>query len=89
MKSITMVKYTTEQIDRILVMLESIVRDSKAFDCSLSMMSVMLDINNYLRENAVVFEEENKESTPDIECTGNDTAEKNDIVLAGGDANVL
>lgn len=65
MKEITMVKYTSEQIDQVLSLLTNIVNDSKTYECSIPMMAVVLDINNYLRSTAVVYEEAIEEESTD------------------------
>lgn len=88
MKTITMVKYTAEQIDKVLAILASVAGDSKAYGCSLPMMSVVLDINNYLREDATVYEEIISESNPDAMLKENEETEQSDMILNAGDANV-
>ena len=65
MKEITMLKYTSEQIDQVLSLLTNIVNDSKTYECSIPMMAVVLDINNYLRSTAVVYEEAIEEESTD------------------------
>lgn len=84
-----MVKYTAEQIDQVLALLTTIVSDTKAYECSLPMMSVILDINNFLRGNAVVYEEE----IPSTEAVENSVEEvakseesENEIILSSGGA---
>lgn len=71
MENIMMVKYTTEQIDRVLSVLNSVAMDSKAYECSLPMMTTVLDIYNFLRENAVIYNEiieETEGDTPEAEA---------------------
>lgn len=90
MNEITMVKYTAEQIDQILVLLASIVSDSKVYECSLPMMSVILDINSLLRNNAIVYDEilskeedmlENENDQDYIDCD----YDNDEIILDGSD----
>lgn len=84
-----MVKYTAEQIDQVLALLTTVVSDTKAYECSLPMMSIVLDLNNFLRSNAIIF----KEEIPNIE-TVEDSTEKviesddseEEIILSGGGA---
>lgn len=58
MENVTMVKYTAEQIDQVLALLTTVASDTKSYECSLPMISMILDINNFLRNNAVVYSEE-------------------------------
>lgn len=58
MENVTMVKYTAEQIDQVLALLTTVASDTKSYECSLPMMAIILDINNFLRNNAVVYREE-------------------------------
>lgn len=58
MENVTMVKYTAEQIDQVLALLTTVASDTKSYECSLPMMAIILDINNFLRNNAVVYSEE-------------------------------
>lgn len=57
MQNIMMVKYTTEQIDRVLSVLHSVAIDTKSHECSLPMIATVLDIYNFLRDNAVIYNE--------------------------------
>lgn len=84
MENITMVKYTAEQIDQVLALLTAVASDTKSYECSLTMMSVILDINNFLRGNAVVYNEEIP--NPDFieEMEANET--KEEIILSSGGA---
>lgn len=84
MENITMVKYTAEQIDQVLALLTAVASDTKSYECSLTMMSVILDINNFLRGNAVVYNEEIP--NPDFieEMETNET--KEEIILSSGGA---
>lgn len=84
MENITMVKYTAEQIDQVLALLAAVASDTKSYECSLTMMSVILDINNFLRGNAVVYNEEIP--NPDVieEMETNET--KEEIILSSGGA---
>lgn len=89
MKNTTMVKYTAEQIDQVLALLTTIASDTKAYECSLPMMSVILDINNFLRGNAVVYEEEipSTEAGEDpVEETAEVKESEEEIILSGGGA---
>lgn len=88
MANITMVKYTAEQIDQVLALLTTIASDTKAYECSLPMMSAILDINNFLRGNAVVYEEEIPNTEADIPVEETAEAEKSEeeIILSGGGA---
>lgn len=82
MEQITMVKYTAEQIDQVLALLTTVASDTKSYQCSLPMMSVILDINNFLRNNAEVY-------TVDSVAEHEDSEETNDaeeVVLSGGGA---
>lgn len=88
MENITMVKYTAEQIDQVLALLTTIASDTKAYECSLPMMSVILDINNFLRGNAVVYEEEipNIEAVDPVEEPAEAEESEEEIILSGGGA---
>lgn len=87
-----MVKYTAEQIDQVLAILTAIAGDTKAYECSLPMLSVVLDLNNFLRNNAVVYEEEKEEiSSTEIfeEAAESETdphGSEEDIILSSGGA---
>lgn len=82
MEQITMVKYTAEQIDQVLALLTTVASDTKSYQCSLPMMSVILDINNFLRNNAEVYTVDSVTEHEDSEET-NDAEE---VVLSGGGA---
>lgn len=88
METITMVKYTAEHVDKILAILASVAGDSRAYECSLPMMSVVLDINNCLRKNAIVYEETISVNKPDEVIKDNKEPENSDMILNSGDANV-
>ena len=81
MNEITMVKYTAEQIDQILMLLSSVASDSKVYECSLPMMSVVLDINNLLRNNAVIYIESISENATPKDLEINDGAGIDELVL--------
>lgn len=79
--------YNVEQIDEILRLLAVIASDSKSFECSLPMMSVVLDINNLLRQNAVILEnDENDNVDINVDEPDENTEESNEVVFEGGGA---
>lgn len=98
MQNIMMVKYTTEQIDRVLSVLHSVAIDTKSYECSLPMLATVLDIYNFLRDNAVIYSEIIEETEGDIpeaeeemECEEEfddcETAEEAcEIIMNGGGA---
>lgn len=85
MNEIKMVKYTAEQIDQVLLLLASIAGDSKSYECSLPMMSVILDINNYLRDNAIIFDEVYDGTEQEEENFELDDDSDDEIILDGND----
>lgn len=87
---IEMVKYTKEQIDQLLACLAAVMGDTRAYECSLNMVAVVLEVNNFLRLNANIVEEEiedTTEATEETEVQEEKVPDENDeIVLSGGGA---
>ena len=84
---IEMVKYTKEQIEQLLATLAIVMGDTRTYECSLNMAAVILDINNFLRQNANVVEEEIEDDTEATEETEVQEEKVSDeIVLSGGGA---
>lgn len=87
-----MVKYTAEQMDQISNLLTAIIEDTRSYSCSLPMAAILININNFLKENAVLFTEEIKGSEASAaqhdESTNSDTNEdcEKEIVLSSGGA---
>lgn len=89
MKEIKMVKYTEDQINELLALFAEIASDTKAFGCSLPMISVILNIDNYLRNNAVQFTEEAEDNKEEAVAESGEIDEENseeEIIISGGGA---
>lgn len=93
MKKVSMVKYSIEQMNQLLGFLEAIATDSKSFDCSMKMLSTVLNIDSFLKDNAILFEEEideNEMEETDIinteDCDNENICESSEevIVSCGG-----
>lgn len=78
MKKNIMVKYTAEQINQILSVFESIASDTKGYECSLPMLSIILNLNNFLQNNAIVYEEENQK-VKEVESLAEETIKDDEV----------
>lgn len=61
------VKYDIPVIDSVLSMINDVVTDTKAHNCSIETLCVLMNINNTLRNHAELFSEPPDESAEEID----------------------